>query len=246
MITHYNIRSASDADVSTSCLYHLLAEQSAGDVRNLKPGGSLAVKDASFTDLEAWVNPGYLTTGADNTAFAVLPAAETHFTLVGRSLILILRLKKATPAGTEIFISNTTGGEFPGGITIDARSDAKVRLTVFAADGSNAGISALGDIADGTEKTVMFAVPSAGSSLQAWMNGRLMNTASASNIVGKNCIGNGDLRIGSVLTSNAAKTAQIATLAAYNPAKSLEELPLALLADYAYRNPGMPLERWML
>ena len=239
-----SIRTVADAVVADCCLYHLIGEQSSGDMRNLKPAGLGAVKDPTYTDLEAWANPGYMTTGADVTAFAELPNAESKFTLVGKSLILVYRMKKATPAGTEIFISSTASGATPGGYTIDGRSTAQTRVTIFANDGTSAGIS-IAATCDGAEHTVVVFVPgTGGGSLTSYVDGVFLNTASAANVLGKDCAGNGNLRIGSVLGSNLAKASNIAVLAAYNSTKTLAQMPLALIADYLHRNPGMPLENW--
>ncbi len=249
MIYTNSIRTVADAVVADGCLFHLIGEQDSGDMRNLKPTGSSPIKDASYTDLEAWVNPGYMTTGADATAFATLPASEAQFSLVATSLILCARMKKATPAGTEIFLSSTNAGATPGGIMLDARADTKMRLTVFANDGTNSGISGIGGstgIADGSEHTTVFFVPFTGPSMYCWVDGVFSNTASAANVAGKDCFGNGDMRIGSALTGNLAKAANIAVLAAYTSTKIVTDLPMALIADYLYRNPGMPLENWHL
>lgn len=245
MIYEKSIRTIADAVVADSCLFHLIGEQSAGDMRNLKPTGNPAVKDATFTDGEAWANKGYMTTGADTTAFAQLPLADSQFTLVNRSLIVYFRIKKATPAGTEIFIGSTDSGGTPGGFTIDGRNTAQARLTVFANDGTNAGISLAG-VCDGSEHSVCVFVPYDGSSFRSYVDGVFLNTASAANVAGKDCAGTGSVRVGSAFGTNGGKAANIAELALYNPAKTLSELPQALIADYLYRNPGMPLEAWHL
>lgn len=249
MIYNTSIRTIADAVVADSCLFHLIGEQDSGDMRNLKPTGSSPVKDASYTDAEAWANPGYMTTGADTSAFATLPAAEAQFSLVSTSLILCVRMKKATPAGTEIYVSSTKAGATPGGFTLDARADTKMRLTVFANDGTNSGLSGIGGssgIVDGAEHTTVFFVPFAGPSMYCWVDGVFSNTSSAANVIGKNCFGDGDMRIGSALGGNLAKAANIAVLAAYTSPKDTSELSMALIADYLYRNPGMPLENWHL
>lgn len=249
MIYEKSVRTIADAVVADSCLYHLIGEQSAGDMRNLKPTGSSPVKDATFTDGEAWANPGYMTTGADSSAFATLPAAEAQFSLVATSLILCVRMKKATPGGTEIFVGSTKSGATPGGITLDGRADTKMRLTVFANDGTFAGISGIGGstgITDGNEHTTVFFVPFAGPSMYCWVDGVFSNTASSANVIGKNCFGDGDMRIGSALGGNLAKAANIAVLAAYTSTKDTTDLPMAMIADYLHRNPGMPLENWHL
>lgn len=249
MIYEKRIRTPDQAIVAPGCLYHLLFEQAAGEGRNLKPGGGLAVKDATFTDGEAWVNPGYMTMGADTTAFATLAEADARFTLVGQSLVFACRFKKATPAGTEVFVSSFQAGTTTGGLTLDARADGSIRLTLLATDAGTNGISITAAAGpnplDNAEHTAVFFLPRDNASGEAWMDGRLITTASMASVFGKDHTGTRDLRIGRNWTGNAV-AAQVAMLCAYQVPKDIGALQKALIADYLHRNPDFPLEAWHL
>jgi len=248
MIPVQSIRTVADAVISPYCLYHLIGEQSSGDMRNLKPGGSAAIKDASFTDAEAWVNPGYMTTGADSTAIATLPLADAGFTLDGFSLILAVRFRKALPAGTEPFVSSVAPGSTYGGIIIDGRNTGSTLLTVSAVDTGSNPIGVAGT-QDGNEHTIVYFIPRGGSdtgSMLAYLDGKYNGSGSAANVRGKDCRGPRDLRLGSAWPSISAVACRIGMLAAYNVPKDMSDLNKPLIADYLQRNPGMPLEAWHL
>lgn len=249
MITQTRIRTPGEATVATGCLYHLLFEQAAGDGLNLKPGGSLAVKDATFTDGEAWANPGYMTTGADTTAFATLAEADSRFTLSGQSLVFACRFKKAVPAGTEVFVSSFQVGTTTGGLTLDGRADGSIRFTLLATDGGTNGISITAAAGpnplDNAEHTAVFFLPRDNASGEAWMDGRLITTASMSAVYGKDHSGTRDLRIGRNWSGNAVAS-RVAMLCAYQVPKDIGDIQKALIADYLHRNPDFPLEAWHL
>lgn len=250
MIYEQNIRTVADAVVADGCLFHLIGEQSAGDMRNLKPTGTAAVKDATFSDAEAWANAGYLTTGADTTAFCDLALAESVFTLDGYTVVFGFRFKKAVPAGTEVFIGSFTTGTHPGGFTLDGRADGTCRMTLVALDGATNGLSITAAAGpnplDEAEHTAVFVWPRNSASAQAWMDGRQITTGAAANVYGKDHRGTRALRIGSAPGTNAAKAAQIAMVCAYQIPKDIGDINIALIADYLHRNPGMPLENWHL
>lgn len=248
MIPTQPIRTVSDAVVADGCLYHLIGEQSAGDMRNLKPGGAVAIKDATFTDGEAWVNPGYMTTGADSTAYAVLTKDQAGFTLEGQALILAFRFRKPTPASTEVIAASVAPGSTVGGYIFDARSAGNLILTVVALDGGN-NVIGVNNALDDAEHTVVFFVPRGAddsASMVAWLDGRREGTGTAANVAGKDCRGPNDLRIGCGWPTIAAKPARVAVAAAYQVPKNISSLNQALIADYLHRNPGMPLENWHL
>lgn len=249
MITTTRIRTPAAPTVSSRCLFHGLFEQAAGDGQNLKTTGSPFIKDATFSDAEAWANAGYMTTGADTTAFATLAEADARFSLATFSAVFFCRFKKAVPAGTEVFVSSFQTGTTTGGITLDGRADGSIRLTLLATDGGTNGISITAAAGpnplDNAEHTAVFFLPRNNASAEAWMDGRLITTASMSAVYGKDHTGTRDLRIGRNWSGNAV-AAQVAAVGMYYTDRDMADIPKALIADYLHRNPDMPLEDWHL
>lgn len=225
--------------------FWLGCRQASGEVRDSK-GGASAIKNADFTDAEAWVNAGYLTTGADTGAFAYLPAGSGHdFSLAAGTLMFSLRLKKATPGANEKIIN---GYDTVGGIGLTAYSTGQLQLAVKANDNTTLTINitaANATTLDGNEHVVTFFVPMDNVSAKWFVDAAKSGTTGNSGIYGKDCAGGHALCLGASSQMAFAKAAQFAAIQMYLIPKPLAQINAEQAHGWVMRHPHLPVPDWV-
>lgn len=244
-------RSGHFGDGASLCQMFYLGMQSAGDLRDYMANGTHAPKNtggAGFGDAAAWANAGFLTTGGSVDEYCQRAAASgADFTLAEHAFILALRIKKATPGGNEIIASCYTSGS-PGGWRLTANSTGSLALAINSVDNVslNLTITSTYTPLDGNEHLCCWFVPPDAVNARFFVDGLSASSASAATVAGKNCAGGNAMRIGSDLTSTAAKVCQFGSLQQYNvPCATLASIPYDAIAQWMYRNPHRPVPDWM-
>lgn len=238
-------RDKSFQDAATYLKYWFGCRQASGEVRDSK-GGASAIKNAGFLDAEAWVNAGYLTTGADSTKFATLAAGNGQdFTLATHSFVFSVRLKKATSASNEKIIN---GYDTVGGIGLTAYSTGQLQLALKATDGTTLTINiaaASATTLDGNEHCVTFIVGRDNVSAQWYVDDAKSGTTGNNGVYGKSFIGGNALVLGGSTQAGVAKSAQFATIQAYAVPKDLAAINAAQVHGWIMRHPHLPVPDWM-
>jgi len=229
-------------------LFWFGCRQPSGDVRNSMAGGVAAVKTPSFTDAQAWAaNPGYLTTGADVNAVAILPPnSGQDFDLSAGTYVFSLRLKKATPAGNEKIINGYDAVN--GGIGLTAQSNGTLQFAVKANDNTTLVLnitSAQAATLNGNEHCITFFVPQDNVSVQWYVDANRSGTSSNSGINGKLVAGGNALNIGGSTQTGSGKAAQFASVQAYLVPKALAQINAVQVHSWINNNPHLPVPDWV-